>query len=328
MADALKGRVLASAFELGLIDCLAAGEPVAVAALLDKLRCDEQGLRMLLRLLGANEVIEQRDGCVQLTAIFRDALRYRDYMQMKLAFAGFVLHDLGDHFTTLVADPSAFHRTARLLNLFSYERCLQDSAENRQAAARWMSITTGLTRYEAPVCLDHYDFSPHRRMLDIGGNSGEFALRTCMRHPEISARVMDLPVVCRVGAKHVMGKPEAGRIGFLEGNALVDPLPRGFDLITFKSMLHDWPEPEAEQLLSRAVEALAPGGSLLIFERGPLELDECALSFSALPFLIFFRSFRDSSWYEGRLNELGLAGVSTVRLQLDTPFHLITGKKR
>jgi hypothetical protein len=282
---------------------------------------------MLLWLLRTNEAIEQQDDLIRLTPLFLAALRYQDYIEMKLSFTDFVLHDLGDHFTTLVSDPEAFHSRARLFNLFSYEGCLRDSAENREAARRWMRITTCLTRYEAPACLDHYDFSIHRRMLDIGGNSGEFARRVCLRHPEISALVMDLPVVCRVGAEHIKEKPEADRIRFLEGNALVDLIPQGFDLITFKSMLHDWPERETMRFLSRAVEALDPGGVVLIFERSPLESDEAEISFSTLPFLLFFRSFRDSSWYESRLKALGLADVATTTLRLDTPFHIITGRK-
>jgi SAM-dependent methyltransferase len=328
MADAVKGRALASALELGLIDCLAAGGPVTFSALRAKLRCDEKGLRMLLCLLRANEAIEQQNDLIQLTPLFQAALRYRDYIEIKLSLTDWVLHDFGDHFTALFSDPGAFQRRARLFHLFSYDGCLQDSAENREAARRWMRITTGLTRYEAPVCLDHYDFSRHRRMLDIGGNSGEFARRVCMRHPEISAVVMDLPVVCRVGAEHLAGKPEADRVRFLEGNALVDPIPQGFDLITFKSMLHDWPERETMRFLSRAVEALKPGGVVLIFERSPLESDECDVPFSALPFLLFFRSFRDSSWYESRLQALGLADVATATVRLDTSFHIITGRKQ
>ena len=70
MADAAKSRALASAFELGLIDCLAAGGPVTSSVLRLKLGCDEKGLRMLLHLLGANEVIEQQDDLIRLTPFF------------------------------------------------------------------------------------------------------------------------------------------------------------------------------------------------------------------------------------------------------------------
>jgi len=327
LMDAAKSRALGSAFELGLIDQLTAGGPVSFSALRAKVRCDEKGLKMLLRLLQSNEVIEQREDLIWLTPSFLAAMRYRDYIEMKINFADLVLHDLGDHFTTLLSDPVAFQRRARLYNLFSYDGCLRDSAESREAARRWMRITTCLTRYEGPACLEHYDFSVHRRMLDIGGNSGEFARRVCMRHPKISTLVMDLPVVCRVGAEHLKDKPEAERIRFLEGNALVDPIPPGFDLITFKSMLHDWPEQETMRFLKRASEALEPGGDLLIFERSPLESGDGEIGFSALPFLLFFRSFRDSSWYENRLRALGLTDVATTTLRLDTPFHIITGRK-
>lgn len=327
MADAVKGRALASAFELGLVDNLAAGGPGSVSALRTRLKCDEKGLRMLLHLLEANEVIVQQDDLVRLTPAFLAALRYRDYLEMKLSLSSLVLHDLGDHLTALLSGQAALQSRVRLFNLFSYETCLRDSAESRAAARRWMRITTGLTRYEAPAGIDHYDFSAHRRMLDIGGNSGEFARRVCMRHAEISATVMDLPVVCRVGAEHLKETPEAGRVRFLEGNALVDPIPPGFDLISFKSMLHDWPERETMQFLSRAVEALEPGGTLLIFERSPLEVDEAEITFSTLSFLLFFRSFRDASWYESRFKALGLTGVATTTLRLDTPFHIITGLK-
>ena len=328
MADAVKGRALASAFELGLIDCLAAAGPMRFFALRAKLKRDEKGLRMLLRLLRSNEVIEQQEDLIRLTPLFHAALRYRDYIEMKLTFSTLVLHDLADFFTALLSDPAAFQNRARLFRLFSYDGSLADSAEVREAARRWMRITTLLTRYEAPACLEHYDFSRYHRMLDIGGNSGEFARQACMRHPELSALVMDLPVVCRVGGEHMEGKQEADRVGFLEGNALVDPIPQGFDLITFKSMLHDWPEQETMRFLSRAVEALAPGGTLLVFERSPLESDECDLPFSVIPFLLFFRSFRDSSWYESRLKALGLTDVTTTTLRLDTPFHIITGRKQ
>src|SRR6267378_1789217 len=105
-----------------------------------------------------------------------------------------------------------------------------------------MRITTSLTRYEARACLRHHDFGRYARMLDIGGNSGEFALEICKAHPSVQATVVDLPVVCDIGREHVRREPEATRITFVEANALEDRLPEGFDVVTFKSMLHDWPD--------------------------------------------------------------------------------------
>ena len=72
-----------------------------------------------------------------------------------------------------------------------------------------MRFTTALTRYESGACIANHDFSPYERMLDVGGNSGEFALRVCQRHSRLRATVYDLPLVCDIGERHVRAEPEA-----------------------------------------------------------------------------------------------------------------------
>ncbi len=99
----------------------------------------------------------------------------------------------------------------------------------------------------------------------------------------------------------------------------------GCDLITFKSILHDWPDADAKRLLARASNALAPGGTLLIFERAPLEDNEDMLHFHMLPMLLFFRSFRPRTLYLEQLAILGLNDIQTKMIQLEVPFFLITG---
>ena len=131
-----------------------------------------------------------------------------------------------------------------------------------------MRITTCLTKYEAQVCLRHHPFDSHARILDIGGNSGEFALRICREHPRILATVFDLPLVCEVGRKHVSPEPESDRITFVKGNALEDDLPGDFDPVIFKSVLHDWPEEAARRLLGRASRALKPSEARCSFLSG------------------------------------------------------------
>ena len=124
-------------------------------------------------------------------------------------------------------------------------------------------MTTTLTKYEAGVVMKHHDFSPYGRVLDIGGNSGEFVLRICREHPEMAATVFDLPQVCEVGRQHVSGEPESARIDFIGGNALSDTLPGGFDAVILKSILHDWPEAAARRFIQRAGECVVPGGTLI-----------------------------------------------------------------
>lgn len=320
-------RALKTAFELGLVDRLVDHRGGSVEALGRAVGVDAQGLRFLLDLLAANKVVEERAGDVRLTRRFQGALRYRDLLEARLDFAGFTINDFADLFTLLVRDPRGFSSRAQLYQLFDYRRALTASAENYASTRAWMRITSTLTRYEARACMRLHDFSAHRRMLDVGGNSGEFILQLCRRHPELRGTVLDLPLVCEIGMEHVLGEPEQARIGFLKADVRKDALPPGYDLIAFKSMLHDWPVEDARGFLAKAAQALAPGGTLLIFERGPLRVREAAPAFSLLPTLLFFRSYRPAGEYLSALQALGLRDVVVRDIELDSPFFVVTGKK-
>ncbi|MCY2930276.1 MAG: methyltransferase [Planctomycetota bacterium] len=327
LATPAEARALRAAIELGVIDLLARSAPCDLATLQAAWRGDYRGLELLLSLLAVNGVIERRDGGAVLTEAFARALRFRDLIEAKLHFADALAGDLADRFTLLLADPDGFQRDSRLFELFRYDLACQRSPENLAATRRWVALTTALTRYEGPVCLSRYDFSRHRRVLDVGGNSGEFAATICRRHARVEGVVFDLPVVCDIGRDHVEGLGLSGRVSFLPGDALADPWPGGFDLVIFKSMLHDWPDSHARALLARARQALAPGGTLLIFERSPIAIGPGAVPYSLLPMLLLFRSFRGPGWYVDTCADLGFAPATAVRVELETPFFLLTASR-
>jgi SAM-dependent methyltransferase len=320
-------RAVKTAFELGLIDRLLDHRRGSVEALGRMLGTDAAGLRFLLDLLAMNGVIEERSGDVRLSTRFLGALRYRDLLETKLDFAGFTINDFADLFTALVKDSGSFAGQARLYQLFDYRRCLTSSAENYAQTRAWMRITSTLTRYEARACMRLHDFGAYRRMLDVGGNSGEFVLQLCRRHPELRGTVLDLPLVCEIGMEHVLAEAERSRIVFVKCDVRNEPLPAGYDLITFKSMLHDWPADEARRFVAKAAQALEPGGTLLIFERGPLQVRQARPPFSLLPTLLFFRSYRPSADYVAMLQALGFRDIAVRDIELDSPFYVVTGKK-
>jgi ubiquinone/menaquinone biosynthesis C-methylase UbiE len=320
-------RVLKSAFELGLIDRLVAQRSGSAEAATRMLGLDARGGRFLLDLLAANGVTEEHGGDVRLTRRFQAALRYRDLMETKLDYAGFTITDFADLFNALIRDASGFMGQARLFALFDYRRCFDFTAENYALTRGWMRITSTLTRYEARAALRLHDFAPYRRMLDVGGNSGEFALRICRRHPELQATILDLPLVCEIGAEHVMTEPEQPRLSFMPVDLRRDPMPFGYDLITFKSMLHDWPEADARQFVDKAVRALNRGGSIVIFERAPLAVRDAVPPMSMLPNLLFFRSYRPAAEYEDQLRGLGLRDVGHQPIMLDSEWYIVAGRK-
>jgi len=326
LTNMVAAQALKSALALRLIDQLGAEQPSTLARLEPTWRGDRRGLRLLLDLLAANQVVERIGDEIRLTPRFRGALRFRDLLEAKLDFANLVAPDLIQFFPWLFVDPDRFMQKARIFNLFDYSRCLEPSPENYEATKRWMRFTTCLTRYEAPACMRFHDFSRYARMLDVGGNSGEFILRVCKKHPGLRGTVFDLPVVCDIGREHVRREPEAPRIDFVKGSALVDPLPTGFDLITFKSMLHDWSNDDATRILTWASQFRDAGGTLLIFERAPIEVGTASVPYSMIPMLLFFRNFRSPLFYQERLKELGFEGVEIQTIHLEMPFFLVTAR--
>ena len=326
-------QALSAAFNIQLIDLLLSQQSLTVKELVFKTSADTQGLQYLLGILVAGNIVKKNGNNVSLSLEFQRALSYRDFIEAQIAFANLVAGDIVKFFPLLLESSEKFMSEAALFELFDYSRAIEFSEDNLAFTRRWMHFTTALTRYEGKVCGSHHDFSHYQTMMDIGGNSGEFVFQLCRQFPNLHATVVDLPLVCDIGRGHVDKHPQGShravstRINFCKANALVDTLPGGYDLISFKSILHDWPEPAVRQFIRNSVSSLRPGGKLLIFERDLIDPAANNTAFFLLPMLLFFRSFRNPCLYEQILKEEGFVDIQIDYLQLETPFFLLTAVK-
>ena len=57
-----------------------------------------------------------------------------------------------------------------------------------------------------------YDFSRHRRILDIGGGTGSFLIAILRRHPAVQGTLFELAGACAVARQRLAGVPEGERI--------------------------------------------------------------------------------------------------------------------
>ena len=325
--DAIQARTLQAAFELGIIDALESNAGLPESQLLRGRACDAAGGRFLLQVLARSGVVQITSESIQLTETFRSALRFRDLLLTKLQFSELVAADFFNRMPQLLSSSEAFMETSKLFELFDYSRCFEVTPQNCLQAARWMKLTTTLTRYEAPVCVEHFDFSAHQRMLDLGGNSGEFALQVCRRTPAIQACVADLPVVCHVGTRHVGEQQMSDRIQFKPLNFTQDPIPNGYDLVTCKSVLHDWPDEYAIHIMESVYNSLPDGGRVLFLERQQWDFQNEATPYGSLPVMLFFRSYRKPQFYTSALQAAGFHGIDVQTIRLDLPFMLISATK-
>lgn len=110
------------------------------------------------------------------------------------------------------------------------------------------------------------DLSNCRNLLDVGGGSGAFSLAFCRENPELSATILDFPnVVCHA---ETFAREEglSGRITPLPGNALETPWPENQDVVLMSYLLSAVPRTAVAALLRRALDALSPGGRLLLHD--------------------------------------------------------------
>jgi SAM-dependent methyltransferase len=326
----MDARAIDSAIELGVVDTLSAAGATSLSALSDGRRVNPTGLRLLIELLELNGVVARSGDLIDLTPRFRAVLRFRDLLECRIAFSDLVWPDIHTLFTPLLSDLPKFMARSKVFDLFRYDRCIDVTSENLDATAAWTRFTTCLTKYEAPVVLDAVDTTAVRNFIDFGGNTGEFALQLCRRNPSAEAIVVDLPVVCALGKKHVAAAADrsaASRVSFFPCDMRHDALPPAADLVAFKSVLHDWPDADAELLLERAGAVVRPGGRLLIFERGPIEVHGKRIPYSMAPDLVFLHFLRPADLYLRKLKQLGFEPIEHRQIELDVTFHLTVARR-
>lgn len=318
-------RALDLALRLGWIDALASA-PRSFAELPGAGELSPAGRDFILGFLRANGVLAG-EGHFSLTPQFEACFATRDLLEARLWFLLAVAPDLHERFHLFLADPARFVAEAKVFEVFDYAPALATDAEALARTAPWVRYTTALTRYEAPLIVPRLGLDASVRLLDVGGNSGEFALCCAARHPHLSATVADLPGVCALGQRNIAGRPGAGQMAFHPLDLRRDRLPSGFDTLVFKSVLHDWPDDMAAHFLGLAAAALLPGGRLVIVERAPMPPPSGPMAFAELANLVFLPFFRPAERYAMLLQATGFVLERSESLMLDMQFHLIVARR-
>lgn len=110
----------------------------------------------------------------------------------------------------------------------------------------------------------HLNLEGRRRLLDVGGGPGSYSILLTEANPDLSCTVFDLPDVVRVAAEVIERHGSAGRVSTHAGDYHTDPLPPGWDVVLISNTLHQEDEEAARELLSKAFDALEPGGICVI----------------------------------------------------------------
>jgi protein-L-isoaspartate O-methyltransferase len=124
---------------------------------------------------------------------------------------------------------------------------------------------TGISMGEGTAVVQAYDFSPYRRIVDVGGGHGYLATLIAKSAPEAHVTVFDWPHVAESASEAIQQAGLNGRVT-AQGGSYLEAVPGPADLIVMKNIVHGEPDDKAVQLLRNCRAALSDGGRALVIE--------------------------------------------------------------
>ena len=133
----------------------------------------------------------------------------------------------------------------------------------------WFAFDHFFSDTAFPKTLPHiYDNNNIKRLLDIGGNTGKWAIASTKYNKDVSITIMDLPQQLAIAKEKIEQLGLCERVSFYPANILDEqqPFPTGFDAIWMSQFLDCFSEEEIVSILKRCYQALDDDGYVYILE--------------------------------------------------------------
>ena len=158
--------------------------------------------------------------------------------------------------------------TSKLFELFDYSRCYEVTPENCILTSRWMQLTHDADSVRSPGVLR--SFFHFMSIVECWIWAATVA-SLLSRFAEEIQLCRPLSRTCRLCVMWVLDTSlrlrNAHAFDLSPLHLINHDFPADHDLISFKSVLHDWPDHLVEVLIKKCFDALPASGRLLIFER-------------------------------------------------------------
>ena len=152
----------------------------------------------------------------------------------------------------------------------------------------WPTVYEGLSQLPEPAKSSWFAFDHHysdgafeqalalvfsrptRHLMDVGGNTGRWALQCVHHNPDVEVTIVDLPQQIAMMREQTAGEPGADRIhghaaDMLDDNSQLPSNPP-FDAIWMSQFLDCFSEPQIRSILRRAAAVMTPDTRLYIME--------------------------------------------------------------
>jgi len=193
----------------------------------------------------------------------------------------FILHD------PLTITNMNFIHDVNYKGLFALDKSIETGKpEGLKEFGEWTTIYEGLSQLPEHVqkswfSFDHFfsdDAFPLvlpkvykdgiKKLLDVGGNTGKWAVASANFSPDVQVTIMDLPGQLNVARKKVADLGLSDRISFKPVNILdeTEQFPTGYDAVWMSQFLDCFSEAEIVSILKRCHHAIDDDGYVFILE--------------------------------------------------------------
>ena len=138
-------------------------------------------------------------------------------------------------------------------------------AKHPDEASLFSQTMVGIHGPETPAVAAAYDFSRFRRIVDVGGATGNMLAAILSRYPGPRGVLFDLPHVVRDAPELLKAHGVADRVT-IEAGSFFDRVPSGGDAYILSHVIHDWSEKQCLDILGHCRRAMGPQARLLIVE--------------------------------------------------------------
>lgn len=137
--------------------------------------------------------------------------------------------------------------------------------QNPENARNFNNSMANTTQFVTEAVVETYDFSPCRKLIDIGGGFGGMTAAILRANPHLAGAVFDAPSVAEKAKKFLAEAGVGDRCEAIGGD-FFEEVPAGGDLYTMRWIIHDWDDERSLKILKNIRRAIPDDGKLLLVE--------------------------------------------------------------
>ncbi|HVX03445.1 MAG TPA: methyltransferase [Nitrososphaera sp.] len=261
-------RALMAAVELNLFTKLSGGKQVNAQELQEMLGMERRPVEVFATTLASLGLLQKKEDKFSSSPL-ADAFLSRK----SPAYMGGIIEMFDKRLYnswSLLTWSLANNKPVDAINGGGAESLFDDAKKNEsmEAIKKFTHAMHALSVGPAMALARAFDFTKCKRMLDVGGGSGVYALQVAKEYPQMQATVADLAPVCEVADEYISRYGLAGRVRTHAIDFFKDDLPKEYDVVFLSNVIHDYDEDKCIALLKKAYASISDerGGAVIISE--------------------------------------------------------------